>query len=153
MRRVQASRAAGGGYEPGGSSANVGRLYAAALERLNDAEALLRGGRHTGAVYLAGYAVELSLKAAIGRREGQKLLAKRLQVHDLSALAGKSERFYPQTRFVWRSLTAAGRDAEFEQLARTWSVDLRYVSNDVGKKEASAAVAGARRLMQWANTL
>ena len=43
--------------------------------------------------------------------------------------------------------------ATWAQLARTWSVDLRYVSNDVGKKEASAAVAGARRLMQWANTL
>lgn len=39
-----------------------------AEERLDDAEALLRAGRFSGAYYVAGYAIECALKACIARK-------------------------------------------------------------------------------------
>ncbi len=41
------------------------RFYRVAKERFDDALFLLAGGRTTGAVYFAGYAVECMLKALI----------------------------------------------------------------------------------------
>jgi hypothetical protein len=40
-------------------------LKTMANDRLQDAEILHRGGRHAGAIYLCGYAMELALKARI----------------------------------------------------------------------------------------
>ncbi len=43
----------------------------ASRERLKDAEALHNADRYTGAIYLAGYAIECSLKALICIKENQ----------------------------------------------------------------------------------
>ncbi len=43
----------------------TGDLQAIAKARRDDAEALVKAGRHDGAVYLCGYAVEIALKARI----------------------------------------------------------------------------------------
>ena len=45
----------------------VAELDAIAQARLVDAEVLYKSGRHDGAVYLCGYAVEVALKARICR--------------------------------------------------------------------------------------
>ncbi len=42
-------------------------------QRAEDAELLLKAGRTTGAVYLAGYTVECFLKALSPRRRGPRL--------------------------------------------------------------------------------
>lgn len=47
-----------------------------ARERLKDAEALLAAARYDGAIYLGGYVVELSLKAAFVRISSGKVFHK-----------------------------------------------------------------------------
>jgi HEPN domain-containing protein len=44
---------------------NLSDLEALALERLLDAKALMEAERYDGAMYIAGYAIELALKARI----------------------------------------------------------------------------------------
>jgi hypothetical protein len=46
-------------------SREVQRFRRVALQRYEDAQLLYRGERNTGAIYLAGYAVECSLKALL----------------------------------------------------------------------------------------
>ncbi len=46
-------------------AAEARRYYRAAKQRYEDAQMLLEAGRTTGAVYLAGYAVECILKALL----------------------------------------------------------------------------------------
>ena len=45
----------------------LGKLEAAALSRIREAEALYTAGQRLGAVYLYGYVIEISLKAAYYR--------------------------------------------------------------------------------------
>jgi hypothetical protein len=52
----------------GRQSKDVRRFRVAALQRFEDAQILLDNDRATGAVYLAGYAVECLLKAVLLER-------------------------------------------------------------------------------------
>jgi HEPN domain-containing protein len=70
---------------------NRADLQQLAEDRVLDAGALLLAGRWAAAYYLAGYAVECALKAAIARRTNQydfpsKALALRAYSHDLPDL-------------------------------------------------------------------
>ena len=63
-----------------------------AIERAAEAELLLNGQRFSGAFYLAGYAIELALKAVLAKRFRSDeipdlTLVKKIYSHDLSALA------------------------------------------------------------------
>lgn len=71
------------------------QLQALARLRLREAEALYKAGLYDGSVYLAGYAVELALKARICRLLGLKNypleLGQSFKIHsleDLKAMAG-----------------------------------------------------------------
>jgi HEPN domain-containing protein len=73
----------------------VGRtdLQTLAGEKLEDAKLLLRRRRHPSAYYLAGYAVEFALKAAIARQVEQHVLPdprfiREVYQHDLTRLLG-----------------------------------------------------------------
>jgi len=61
-----------------------------ALERLEDAQALLRAGRYSGSYYLAGYAVECALKACMAgktkRGDFPPRDAREYYVHDITKL-------------------------------------------------------------------
>jgi HEPN domain-containing protein len=122
-----------------------------AFDRLADADALLSAGRHAGAYYVSGYAVECALKACIARRTKQDEFppkeAPTYYVHDLAKL---------------RSI--AGLDAAFEDatkqdpalrtnwaLVKDWSEKTRYESR--GKQQADELLAAINDpqhgVLQW----
>jgi HEPN domain-containing protein len=66
-------------------------FQALAIERLDDAQALLAAKRYSAAYYLAGYAIEFALKACIARKTREDDFppkeAPRYYIHDLTKLA------------------------------------------------------------------
>ena len=77
--------------------------------RIKDAEALLERGRHVAAIYLAGYAVECYLKAAIYATLDWEELYSTFAVHDLDGLllySGLSKKIdaHPQVRDTFRRI-------------------------------------------------
>lgn len=68
-------------------------LQGLARSRIAEARFLLRGGLHSGAYYLAGYAVECGLKACIAKKTRRfdfpdKKAVDSSYVHDLEKLVG-----------------------------------------------------------------
>jgi hypothetical protein len=105
------------------SSPDVRRFYTVALHRLEDATILLKNGRTTGAVYLAGYAVECILKAlllartpAAGRRAATESF-RGTKAHDFEWL-----RHHLRRQGI---ALPAGVNGSLARV-RTWSTDLRY---------------------------
>jgi HEPN domain-containing protein len=110
-------------------------LQRLAESRLREGRSLLDAGHHSGAYYLAGYAVELALKACIAKQFKSEAIPdwpffRDTKIHkllDLVGLAGlqselrdarsRNERF----DFYWEAVT-------------TWKTDSRY-------EETSAALA------------
>lgn len=103
-------------------------LQQLAAERLEDAKALQRAGRDTAAVYLAGYAVECMLKAAICARLAKEEAfpdrnSKQFYVHDLDellALAGLRE-----------IISADERVAKNWMVIQTWNPEQRYAESSI----------------------
>jgi len=69
-------------------------LHALAKAKLDDAKLLLANRRYSNAYYLAGYAVELALKATIAKQiaaetlPDKKMIEETYRGHDLQKLAG-----------------------------------------------------------------
>lgn len=68
------------------SGASLADLEAAAVERLDDAEALLRTGRYAASIMSAFYSLEIRLKVIICRRLQIENLPRIFETHDLDAL-------------------------------------------------------------------
>jgi HEPN domain-containing protein len=109
-------------------------FQALAIERLSDAEALLKAGRYACAYYIAGYAVECALKACIARKTNQDDFppreAHRYYVHDIPKLldgAGIEPAFEQEARqdAIFRANWAAVKD---------WTEETRYQNR--GQKQA-----------------
>lgn len=127
-----------------------------AEDRLAEAKALLDLGRWDGAYYLAGYAVELALKACIIKRlmatDGfpDKDLSKNSYTHVVRTLA--------ETAGIYDSLkTAMDADPNLElnwNLVREWSEQKRY--HRIGKDEAESLFAAitdvATGVLTWIRT-
>lgn len=125
------------------------RYYAAAKERLRDAEALLSAGRRTGAVYLAGYTVECTLKALLLDN-----LAGRLRKDLLKRFRGRLAHDLEWLRNSYRRHVNSQIDAEtVRHLTRVgaWSTAMRYESKDKGGREADDFVRSARAVWAWAD--
>jgi hypothetical protein len=102
-------------------------LQALAVSRLDDATLLLRRRRDSGAYYLAGYAVELALKAVIALRIERHVLPepgflREVYHHDLDRLVGVAN--------LRVELDSARRaSARFNTnwtVVKEWSVESRY---------------------------
>ncbi len=99
-----------------------------AAERLEDAVALLKAGRHAGAYYICGYAVECALKACIARKTKQDEFpprdAAKYYVHDIAKLldiAGLGSEYTKE----------ASKDPAFRAnwaVVKDWSEESRYQS-------------------------
>jgi hypothetical protein len=79
--------------QKGGTRGTVYREIA--RQRLADAKSLLDHTRFSGAIYLAGYAIECQLKFAVCERKNLTYLPANLEVHDwdrLVAAAGVGRR-------------------------------------------------------------
>jgi len=108
-----------------------------ALERLEDAQALLRAGRYSGSYYLAGYSVECALKACIAaktkRGDFPPREARDYYVHDITKLldiAGLKEA--RETRARGNPKKARSKpDTVFEAhwtVVKDWTEESRYRS-------------------------
>jgi len=126
-------------------------FQALAVERLSDADALLKAGRYACAYYIAGYAVECALKACIARKTNQDDFppkeAHRYYVHDISRLLDFAglEPVRDQE---------AGRDAVFERnwtVVKDWTEEARYQSR--GQKQAEEILTAIddpqHGVLQW----
>ncbi len=113
---------------------------------LTDARFLFKHGRWHGSVYLAGYAVECKLKAAVCQHLGVEGLPERFWTHDL--------------QFLIRStgLAKAVNDDEtiracFRRIDSIWRVEIRYTGKPYGKQEADGFLNDVRRVIQWLNAM
>lgn len=123
------------------------RFYRAAAERYGDAEVLHRVGHSTGAVYLAGYAIECIMKALL------------LSVAPAGDLAGIMQSFrgnqghnYEWLRGRYRHYGGHVPPAvglEFAT-AGTWSTNLRYEPAGVDATSTGDFLAAADAILQWA---
>lgn len=115
-------------------------LQAIALAKLEDAIALAKARRYSNAYYLAGYSVEIGLKACIAKQIAaetipEKAFITQVYSHRFKELAGLA------------GLTAAlkkkqGSDANFGAnwaLIAEWSPDSRYESKDPTSAQALVA--------------
>lgn len=119
----------------------------AAFKRLEEAEYLFSGNLYTGAVYLAGHAVECMLKALLISRSPATERStvfehcRRKIGHSLEALHnGLAERGA-------RIPPALGEDYA---LVLTWANELRYEPGDEGPEHAESFVKSADKLLRWA---
>ncbi len=103
--------------------------------RLDEATALLKAGRSSGAYYLAGYAVECALKACIARKTQMHEFpildrVKKSHVHDLRELVGvaKLDR-EPSLR-----LKAPSFKMNWD-VVKDWKVEARYAKHSRKKAE------------------
>ena len=111
------------------------KFLTVARHRLGDARVLFERGRHPGAVYLAGYAVECGLKALILSRTSPTQMAiveegfRGRRGHDLRSLLQQSRQ--------------AGANPISKPLVRrfsevqTWTSEVRYDARPVKPAEAS----------------
>ena len=125
-------------------------FQALAVERLADADALLKAGRYACAYYISGYAIECALKACIARKTNQDDFppreAARYYVHDLPRL-----------------LDSAGLGSTLEQEAqqdtifgrnwatvKDWTEETRYQSRGHQAEAILAAINDPQHgVLQW----
>jgi hypothetical protein len=126
-------------------------FQALAIERLADADALLKAARYACAYYIAGYGIECALKACIAKRTNQDDFpprdAARYYVHDIPRLldsAGLSSAFEQE----------AGQDAIFRTnwaTVKDWTEETRYQSR--GPRQAEEILAAINDpqhgVLQW----
>jgi len=123
------------------------KYYRAAADRLGDAQVLLAGDRTTGAVYLAGYAVECALKVLI-------LSATPAAAH-AQALAGfRTKRGHDHERL--RSLYFKKGGARFPPdiaqhfaFVNGWTTDLRYQTKKIPMDDAEDFLESTTLILEW----
>jgi HEPN domain-containing protein len=127
-------------------------LQRLAISKLDDAKLLLRRGRHPGAYYLAGYAVEFELKAAIASQIERHVLPdprfmRDVYQHDLVRLVSLAKLQVELT-------TARKANARFDAnwiIVKDWSVESRYELIDRARSLAMVKAVGESQagVFQW----
>jgi len=131
-------------------SAEARVFYRCGLRRLEDAEVLLGAGKTTGAVYLAGYAVECLLKALI-------LDALGTRARRTAAIKGFRGTLAHSYEWLRREYVLAGGGRATRQASENfrrvagWSPALRYEVKQVRTAEADLFFAAVRELIAWAD--
>ncbi len=129
--------------KPGATRGTVFKVVARA--RLQDAKVLLGQKRYGGAAYLAGYAVECTLKWAITQQSnprGDPYLPAEFETHDLDVLLEASGLFAAirRDKIVW---------ASFSTISEAWGPDLRYSSKEPAQADAEELYQEAEELYEW----
>jgi HEPN domain-containing protein len=131
------------------SSQEARLFYRSSFQRLDEAQFLLEGGRTTGAVYLAGYAVECILKA---------LILSSCTASDRKDVLGtfRGQRAH-EIEWLRQQYTERGHAAIPAEIARlltrvnSWSTDLRYSPRMTKTREARAFLDATSRVLEWAD--
>lgn len=117
-----------------------------ALQRYEDAEILLKAGRTTAAVYLAGYAAECVLKAAL-------LANTPPRKHDSlrGQFRGNKGHSLEWLRFelTKRGLSFPAEVMKHFQRVTTWSTDLRYSPGRFPTADAKSLLGSTDAIMKW----
>lgn len=123
-------------------SIDARRFYRVALQRMEDAEFLLRGQRNNAAVYLAGYAVECMLKCLL--IESAPVSQRQDILREFRGRAGHDcEMLY--RHYLSRGYSPLGRDWHRRFLTVSdWSTDMRYTPGIIRLDEAETFVEAAR---------
>lgn len=131
------------------NSSDARLYYRCAFQRFEEAEVLFKAEYTTGAVYLAGYAIECILKALV-------LMAVPAETRPDTM---KSFRGGKAHEYEWlRSLYLTNGGARFPRditqhftLVNDWSTDLRYTPRTVREDDAEAFLASAVAIIRWAD--
>lgn len=129
---------------------NYARLfYRAAIKRYEEATVLLRFQHTTGAIYLAGYAVECMLKAllleSIPPTQADSML---------SSFRGAKAHDFTWLRDLYQRRTNRSLTQEMNlhlNLVNDWSTDLRYNPTTIPEHEAKRFMASTQSIIRWAN--
>ena len=126
---------------------SVAELDSLARARIEDAKALLTAGRFDGATYLCGYAVEVALKARIGRTlnwtefpstGGEFQAYRSFQTHELDVLlrlSGQEVRVKQNHFPLWNAVAV-------------WKVESRYnVVGTAQQPDAAAMIQATEELL------
>lgn len=131
---------------PRSSPSEVRRFHRVALQRLEDAEILLANDRTTAAMYLAGYAVECSLKALLlaaapRARHPQILKSFYGKIgHDLEWLRRELRR---------HAVILPAEVARHLRRVANWSTDLRYEAGRRAARETRVFLEATAQVLQW----
>lgn len=127
------------------NSREARRFYRVAYQRMDDAESLLRDGRNSAAVYLAGYGVECILKAlllnGVPEREHAKILKgfRGTRGHDFESLKAECTKrtgvLFPTS--VGRPLTKVNK----------WTTEMRYHPGTTKKQDTVAFLQAAKAIL------
>lgn len=123
-------------------------FYQSARQRYADAQFLLEGDRTTGAVYLAGYAVECTLKALIlaaiaaeGKRQEMLNSFRGSKAHDFGWL---------RAEYLANGGLAFPREvARWFSQVNLWDTDLRYRSGTIKRREALVILEAVEGILEW----
>jgi hypothetical protein len=132
------------------SSVEARLYYRCAFQRFEDAQILfVRGDRTTGAVYLAGYALECILKALVlsaltpAGREGMLQSSRGARAHDYEWL---------RTQYFQNGGARFPREVnEAFTLVNDWSTDLRYLPRTLKPDEAHGFLIASAHILRWAD--
>ena len=113
---------------------------------LNDARFLLKHGRWHSGVYLAGYAVECRLKAAVCQFISEEILPSELQTHDLWTLlvsAGLGETLQSNQQMK----------SYFDFIESVWDVEIRYAAKPYRRNDAEKFLDAVGRFVKWLDAI
>src|SRR5947207_2045733 len=110
--------------------------------RLEDGAVLLENERYSGAIYLAGYALECLLKWAVTERRQCVYLPLELETHDLAELLAQSG----LKRTLMRDHDLS---AKFDRLAESWGPELRYLAKEPTAKSANQLYQQIALVYHW----
>jgi HEPN domain-containing protein len=119
-------------------------LRKTALERLNDAEALLTANRFDGAMYICGYAVEIALKAKICTTSSWidfPLTAAEFKIREV-----KTHSLEELLKFSGESTTIKSNHFTEWSVVSAWSPESRY-------KPAAANASDAQTMIDFAKVI
>jgi HEPN domain-containing protein len=131
------------------SSTDARLYYRSAYQRYEDAEVLLKAGRTTGAVYLAGYAIECILKSLV-----IMTATRRTRAGILKEFRGNKAHEYEWLRSLYLAKGGARFPREINQffiLVNDWSTELRYTPRQFRSPEAESFLTAAVAIIRWAN--
>ena len=114
---------------------------------MEDGQFLFEGRRNTGAVYLAGYAVECMLKAMI-----LSALPARKRKMMLDSFRGQQAHDYEWLKAKYRECQGLTVPREVERdfiLVNSWGTELRYKSGNVHQKQCERFLLAVERVVAW----
>jgi hypothetical protein len=132
---------------PGSTNARI--YYRCAFQRYEEAEVLFRADYTTGAVYLAGYAIECILKTLI-----LTAVPAATQPEMLKSFRGNRAHEYEWLRTQYLMNGGARFPGEITQhftLVNDWSTDLCYTPRFIRADDAEAFLALAVAIIKWAD--